>query len=72
LILECIDPEEIIEKDKGLSNLAKNNMRKWRKLARDYIETNPEPHKPLTLEKFVTAWQTRRAIDPEAENPPMA
>ncbi|MDO5849228.1 MAG: UvrD-helicase domain-containing protein [Methanobrevibacter sp.] len=61
LMLECIDPEQKIEKnDKGISNLAKRNMNKWRRLARDFIKTNPEPHEPFTLKEFVTAWQLRQ------------
>lgn len=66
LILECIDPEARIEKnDKGISQLAKRNMNKWRRLAREFIRTDPEPHEPLTLKDFVTAWQLRRPINHE-------
>lgn len=70
LMLECIDPEGEVEKnDKTISKLAKRNMDKWRRLAREFIKTNPEPHEPLTLQDFVTAWQIRKAINPEVENP---
>ncbi len=70
LMLECIDPEnKVAHSDKSISNLAIRNMDNWRRLARDFIKTNPEPHEPLTLQQFVTAWQLRKAIDPEVENP---
>lgn len=64
LMLECIDPEGKIERnDKGISKLAVRNMKRWRVFARDFIKTNPEPHEPLTLEEFVTAWQIRQPIN---------
>ena len=66
LMLECIDPDgSIVKKDKNISQLAKRNMNKWRRFARDFIELNPEPHEPLTLRKFVTAWQLRKPINYE-------
>lgn len=71
LMLECIDPEAKIEKnDKSISQLAKKNMDKWRRLAREYIETNPSPHTPLTLQKFVTAWQLRKPINHDSDEWP--
>ena len=60
LILECIDPEGIIQKtDKQIPNLAKKNITKWRVAAKDYIKMNPEPHEPISLTEFVINWQNR-------------
>ncbi len=63
LILECIDPEcrvqSTIEK---LPHQAKHNFNKWRETAQKYVEENPEPQTPLSLEQFVQAWQKRTPI----------
>ena len=60
LILECIDPEGLIQKtDKQIPNLARKNITKWRLAAKDYIKMNPEPHEPITLTEFVINWQNR-------------
>lgn len=60
LILECIDPNGNIQKSsKNIPVLAKKNMLKWRRVAKEFIKLSPEPHKPLTLEEFVTKWQLR-------------
>lgn len=67
LILECIDPEAKFQKSiKKIPKLAERNMNKWRKLAIEYITTNPEPVQPVSLEDFVTCWKTRT---PFAHNP---
>ncbi|MCQ2977875.1 MAG: ATP-dependent helicase [archaeon] len=61
LMLECIDPEMKIQKgNKKLPRLAVKNMRKWRKIAREYISNYPEPNNPISLERFVTLWQVRQ------------
>ncbi len=66
LMLECIDPESRIEKnDNNISQLARKNMNKWRRLARQYIEMNPNPQEPFSLKDFVTAWQLRKPINHE-------
>lgn len=66
LILECIDPEsKIQDSEKNFSSLAKRNMKKWRLEARNFIKMNPEPHYPMTLGRFVKAWQTRTPINIE-------
>lgn len=68
LILECIDPEGSIQKlDKSIPKLAKHNMNRWRVQAKDYIKLNPEPHKPMDLNSFVTRWQIRRPY-PEVDD----
>ena len=61
LMLECIDPSSRyqITNDK-LPNSASLNMKAWRRKAISYMnDVNPEPHSPVSLEKFVTHWQIR-------------
>ena len=61
LMLECIDPSSRyqITNDK-LPNSASLNMKSWRRKAISYMnDVNPEPHSPVSLEKFVTHWQIR-------------
>lgn len=61
LMLECIDPEAKIQRsDKNIPNVAKRNMFKWRTQANEFIRSNPEPHKPITLSDFVLHWQLRK------------
>lgn len=60
LILECIDPEAKYQKSiKKIPKLAERNMNKWRKIANEYINTNPEPVQPISLEYFVNSWKMR-------------
>ena len=60
LILECIDPEGLIQKtDKQIPKLAIKNLNRWRFAAKDFIKMNPEPHEPITLTEFVIKWQGR-------------
>ena len=60
LILECIDPDAIFQKSiKKIPKLAEKHMNKWRKIANEYICTNPEPVQPLSLEFFVDSWRAR-------------
>lgn len=60
LILECIDPEAKFQKSiKKIPKLAERNMNKWRKIANEYINTNPEPVQPVSLEEFTNCWKTR-------------
>lgn len=67
LILECIDPEAKFQNSiKRIPGLAKRNMNKWRRIANEYIKTNPEPVQPISLEDFVNCWRTRT---PYAHNP---
>ncbi len=61
LMLECIDPNSKYQmtNDK-LPNAASRNMTLWRGKANSYItDINPEPHSPVSLEKFLTHWQMR-------------
>ncbi len=63
LMLDCIDPEcKIQESIEKLPYTAKNNFKTWRKTAREYLETNPEPSSPISLTSFVTAWQKRQPL----------
>lgn len=60
LILECIDPERKVQNSiKKIPPIAKKNMDKWRRIANDYIDTNPEPVQPVSLETFINCWRTR-------------
>lgn len=60
LILECIDPEGLMQKtDSQIPNLAKRNITRWRLAAKDFIKMNPEPHEPISLTEFVISWQNR-------------
>ena len=61
LMLECIDPSSRYQRTNDkLPNSASMNMTAWRRKANSYIkDVNPEPHSPVSLEKFVTHWQIR-------------
>lgn len=61
LMLECIDPNSRCQKTNDkLPNSASMNMNTWRRKAISYMnDVNPEPHSPVSLEKFVTHWQIR-------------
>ena len=61
LMLECIDPNSRYQRTNDkLPNAASRNMSVWRTKAKSYIkDVNPEPHSPVSLEKFVTHWQIR-------------
>ena len=61
LMLECIDPSSKYQRTNDkLPNSASLNMKAWRRKAISYMnDVNPEPHSPVSLEKFVTHWQIR-------------
>ncbi len=60
LMLECIDPGAKFQNSiKRIPPLAKRNMNKWRKIANEFIKTNPEPVQPISLEYFVECWRNR-------------
>lgn len=60
LMLECIDPDMVVQKkDKEIPKGANRVMKKWREEAKRFIDKNPEPHEPLTLNDFVEKWQVR-------------
>jgi DNA helicase-2/ATP-dependent DNA helicase PcrA len=60
-MLECIDPSSNFQKiNDKIPNSASMKMTKWRKKAQSYVnDVNPEPHSPVSLEKFITHWQMR-------------
>jgi DNA helicase-2/ATP-dependent DNA helicase PcrA len=63
LIMECIDPQcQVQDTIEKLPSQAKHNFAVWRNKAREYWEEDPEPVKPLSLKRFVDAWQTRTPI----------
>lgn len=63
LILECIDPEcEIQNTIEKLPYEARSNFKSWRKTARKYVESNPEPSSPLSLKSFVESWRNRKPL----------
>ena len=61
LMLECIDPNSNFQKiNDKIPNSASMKMTKWRRKAVSYMnDVNPEPHSPVSLEKFITHWQMR-------------
>ncbi|NYB53056.1 MAG: ATP-dependent helicase [Methanobacteriaceae archaeon] len=63
LILDCIDPEcEVQDSVDSIPKTARENFKSWRKTARDYLETEPNPNKPISLQEFVHAWQKREPL----------
>jgi len=63
LILECIDPDSIVQNSTtNLPQVAANMFNTWRRRAKDYINSNPSPTTPRSLRDFVTAWQNRRPL----------
>jgi len=63
LMLDCIDPEcHVQDSIEKLPSTAKNNFKNWRKTAREYLKTNPEPSSPVSLTSFVEAWQKRQPL----------
>jgi DNA helicase-2/ATP-dependent DNA helicase PcrA len=63
LMLDCIDPEcEIQNSIEKLPYTATKNFKSWRKTAREFVETNPEPETPISLKQFVDAWQGRQPL----------
>ena len=61
LMLECIDPNSNFQKiNDKIPNSASMKMTKWCRKAVSYMnDVNPEPHSPVSLEKFITHWQMR-------------
>ena len=62
LILECIDPNSIVQNSTNLPQVAANMFNTWRRRARNYINSNPYPTSPRSLRDFVNAWQNRRPL----------
>ena len=70
LMLECIDPNSNYQNTNDkLPNSASRNMKVWRRKAISYMnDVNPEPHSPVSLEKFVTHWQIRHPFSSDESN----
>lgn len=63
LILECIDPNSIVQNStKNLPQPAVDIFNIWRREARRYINSNPPPTTPTSLRDFVNAWQRRTPL----------
>ena len=62
LILECIEPNSIVQNSTNLPQVAANMFNTWRRRARNYINSNPYPTSPRSLRDFVNAWQNRRPL----------
>lgn len=63
LILECIDPlKNIQEQMENIPQDANFRLETWRERAYDYLSNDPEPNEPLSLRKFLFAWQDRKPI----------
>lgn len=63
LILECIDPNSVIQLTiKTLPRVATDVFNIWRNKACDYISSNSNSKISISLEKFVTAWQNRELL----------
>ena len=56
LMLECIDPNSKFQRtNEKIPLSAGRNMGLWRRMANSYMnDVNPEPHSPVSLEKFIT------------------
>ena len=68
LMLECIDPNSKFQRtNEKIPLSAGRNMSIWRRKANSYInDVNPEPHSPVSLEKFITHWQIRHPFSSES------
>ncbi len=67
LMLECIDPNSRFQRtNEKIPLSASRNMSLWRRKANSYIkDVNPEPHSPVSLEKFIMHWQIRHPFSSE-------
>lgn len=67
LMLECIDPNSKFQRtNEKIPLSAGRNMGLWRRMANSYMnDVNPEPHSPVSLEKFITHWQIRHPFSSE-------
>jgi DNA helicase-2/ATP-dependent DNA helicase PcrA len=60
LVLECIDPNSTIQNTiQNLPQYAAGVFDRWRREARNFINSNPSPTAPHNLKQFVNAWQNR-------------
>jgi DNA helicase-2/ATP-dependent DNA helicase PcrA len=67
ILLECIDPPNATSPDGGQQTAVNSHLRnesriylcEWRRQARSFIASNPQPTRPQRLQDFVAAWQRR-------------
>ena len=65
IILECIDPKS--EQQDQLQHLrreAVTYLNRWRRVAQDFVETDPIPNQPTGLLHFLQSWQCRKTQPP--------
>ena len=62
LILECIDPNNNVQNNTNLPQVAIDMFDTWRRRARTYINGNPPPTTPRSLRQFVNSWQSRTTL----------
>ncbi|HWP95999.1 MAG TPA: DEAD/DEAH box helicase [Syntrophomonadaceae bacterium] len=58
LLLECLDPNGIIQSNLRFTSAVQQTLTRWRTLARDFINSNPPPQ---GLGQFVADWGNRFA-----------
>ena len=67
LILECIDPQSRVQnQNTKMPESAVRYLKKWRKTAKEFINTYPDPVSPVNLEEFVQHWQLRQPFNRES------
>ncbi|MCY4570952.1 MAG: DEAD/DEAH box helicase [Candidatus Poribacteria bacterium] len=62
IILECIDPES--EQQNQLNRLrreAETYLNRWRRVAQNFVETEPIPNQPTGISDFIQSWKLRKA-----------
>lgn len=63
LILECLDHGSAIQNAiPNLPSYARNVFDNWRSEARSFVNSNPNPTRPISLRQFVNAWQNRTPL----------
>ena len=60
LLLECIDPDgQVAASIRNLPQDARRVFGQWRQHCREYINSDPEPARPIGLRQFVSACQAK-------------
>lgn len=62
LILECLDPGEVVQNSQNFPQVALHMFGEWRDAATSYAAGNPPPIAPTDLPQFITEWQNRRPL----------
>lgn len=58
IMLECIDPNSTVQSSLTITNATQNIFAGWRRMAQQFVTTNPFPG---GLQNFISNWQARRA-----------